>query len=275
MFICINVLTYFDNGVYCKQEFLVREIAVMATLTQNGVPFYHQLKEIFIEKIENGEWRPGETIPPENQLCDLYNVSRGPVRQALDILVRDGLLSRKQGKGTVVLPPKIEKGLGAFYSFTTLIEQKGMRASTQLLSFDTVPAQGSVTRYLEIQSGEPLFKVRRLRLANDEPLILEVIYIPTRVCSSLTAERMLSTPLYTILSTCYGISLIRAKQFFEPVVTDEYEAQKLDIPNGAPALLIQNITYSADNRPIVLSKAIMRGDRVRYYVELSAQINVP
>jgi GntR family transcriptional regulator len=86
---------------------------------------------------------------------------------------------------------------------------------------------------------------------------------------------MLSTPLYTILSTCYGITLIRAKQFFEPVVTDEYEAQKLDIPNGAPALLIQNITYSADNRPIVLSKAIMRGDRVRYYVELSAQINVP
>jgi len=190
-------------------------------------------------------------------------------------LVRDGLLSRKQGKGTIVLPPKIERGLGAFYSFTTLIEQKGMRASTQLLSFETVPAQGSVTRYLEIQSDTPLFKIRRLRLANNEPLILEVIYIPTRVCSSLTAEKMISTPLYTILSTCYDITLLRAKQFFEPVVTDEYESQKLGIPDSAPALLIQNITFDSNNRPVVLSKAIMRGDRVRYYVELSAQINVP
>jgi GntR family transcriptional regulator len=247
----------------------------MTMLTQNGVPFYHQLKEIFIEKIENGEWHPGETIPPENQLCDQFKVSRGPVRQALDLLVRDGLLSRKQGKGTVVLPPKIERGLGAFYSFTTLIEQKGMRASAEMLSFEIVPSQGSVTRYLEIPNEQPLFKVRRLRLANNEPLILEVIFIPTAICSSLTAEKMLSTPLYTILSNCYDVTLARAKQFFEPVVTDEYEAQKLGVPNGSPALLIQNITYNADNRPIVLSKAIMRGDRVRYYVELSAQITVP
>lgn len=247
----------------------------MVALTQNGVPFYHQLKEIFIEKIASGEWKPGSTIPAENQLCDQFNVSRGPVRQALDILVRDGLLSRKQGKGTIVLPPKIERGLGAFYSFTTLIEQKGMHASTEMLFFEIVPAQGSVTRYLEIPDEEPLFKIRRLRLANNEPLILEVIFIPTRVCSSLTAEKMMSMPLYTILSTCYDITLARAKQFFEPVVTDEYEAQKLDIPNGSPALLIQNITYSSENRPIVLSKAIMRGDRVRYYVELSAQISAP
>lgn len=247
----------------------------MTTLTQNGVPFYHQLKEIFIEKIDNGEWRPGETIPPENQLCDQFNVSRGPVRQALDLLVRDGLLSRKQGKGTIVLPPKIEEGLGAFYSFTTLIEQKGMRATAEMLSFEIVPAQGSVTRYLEISDDAPLFKVRRLRLANNEPLILEVIYIPTGVCSSLTVEKMLSTPLYTLLATCYNVTLARAKQFFEPVVTDEYESQKLGIPTGSPALLIQNITYSNEERPIVLSKAIMRGDRVRYYVELSAQITVP
>jgi GntR family transcriptional regulator len=244
-------------------------------LSQNGIPLYHQLKEIFIEKIENGEWRPGEIIPPENQLCEQYGVSRGPLRQALDILERDGLLIRKQGKGTTVLPPKIESGLKGFYSFTNLIEQKGMRASSQLISFDTVPAEGSATRYLEIPPQEPLYKIRRLRLANGEPLILELIFIPTKICSSLTAEELVSKPLYNILSNCYSIPLLSAKQFFEPVVTDEYEAQKLGVPNGAPALLIQNITYSSDNRPVVLSKAIMRGDRVRYYVELSAKINSP
>jgi GntR family transcriptional regulator len=250
-------------------------VAHMVELIQNGVPFYHQLKEIFIEKIENGEWNPGDTIPAENLLCEQFNVSRGPVRQALDLMVRDGLLSRKQGKGTIVLPPKIEKGLSTFYSFTTLIEQRGMRATTELISFETVPAEGSVTRYLEIRTGESLFKVRRMRLANEEPLILEVIFIPTVYCDTLTAEKVITTPLYTILSTCYGINLLRAKQFFEPVVTDEYESQKLGLPKGAPALLIQNITYDSKNRPVVLSKAIMRGDRVRYYVELGSQINAP
>ena len=150
-----------------------------------------------------------------------------------------------------------------------------MRATTELISFETVPAEGSVTRYLEIEAQVPLFKIRRMRLANDEPLILEVIYIPTSLCASLTAEKMILTPLYTILSTCYEITLLKAKQFFEPVVTDEYESQKLGLPKGAPALLIQNITYDIRNRPVVLSKAIMRGDRVRYYVELSAQINAP
>ena len=75
----------------------------MTVLRQDGIPLYHQLKEIFIEKIINGEWRPEENIPNELDLCEQYGVSRGPVRQALDQLVREGLLSRKQGKGTWVL----------------------------------------------------------------------------------------------------------------------------------------------------------------------------
>jgi GntR family transcriptional regulator len=110
-------------------------MAVTEPLKQNGIPLYHQLKEIFTDKIANGEWKPGETIPNELQLCEQYGISRGPVRQALDQLVREGLLSRKQGKGTVVLPPKIEPQLGAFYSFTTLIQQRGMRPSTVMLGF--------------------------------------------------------------------------------------------------------------------------------------------
>ncbi len=85
---------------------------VRGMLSQNGIPLYHQLKEIFIEKITSGEWAPGENIPPESQLCKQFGVSRGPVRQALDQLVREGLLARKQGKGSWVLPRKIERELG-------------------------------------------------------------------------------------------------------------------------------------------------------------------
>lgn len=247
----------------------------MIALRQDGIPLYHQLKEIFIEKILDGEWRPGENIPNEMELCEQYGVSRGPVRQALEQLVREGLLSRKQGKGTWVLPPKIESGLDKLYSFTSLIEEKGLEHRAQQLSFDTVPAPAGVASKLDISPGEPVFKISRLRLANDEPLFLETIYFPEQLCPGLTEDEVTLASLYTILESRYGLPPLRAKQFFEPVIVDEYEAQVLGISKGAPALLLQNIMYSTRNKAVVFSKAIMRGDRVRYFAELSAPISRP
>jgi GntR family transcriptional regulator len=244
-------------------------------LNQNGIPLYHQLKEIFTEKIASGEWKVGETIPNELLLTQYYGVSRGPVRQALALLVREGLLTRKQGKGTQVLPPKIESDLGGFYSFTTLIQKRGMHPSVQLLAFDTVPAEGSVAQTLNLRTGSPCFKIRRLRLADQKPLILETVFVPISICSDLSENDVITRPLYDILTNQYGVVLQRGKQFFEPTIADEYEAHTLDIPRGAPVLLLQNITYAVGDQPVVFSKAIMRGDRVRYYVELTTQINKP
>jgi GntR family transcriptional regulator len=244
-------------------------------LSQHGIPLYHQLKEIFTEKIASDEWKVGETIPNELLLCRYYGVSRGPVRQALALLVREGLLTRKQGRGTQVLPPKIESDLGGFYSFTTLIRDRGMHPSVQLLAFDTVPAEGSVAQALNLPTGSPCLKIRRLRLADQKPLILETVFVPESVCSGLTEDDVIARSLYDTLTTRYGVVLQRQKHFFEPTIADEYEARILDIPEGAPVLLLQNITYAVGDRPVVIGKAIMRGDRVRYYVELTTQISKP
>jgi GntR family transcriptional regulator len=244
-------------------------------LRRTGIPLYHQLREIFTEKIESGEWKPGDLLPNEPALCRQYGVSRGPVRQALEHLVREGLLSRKQGKGTWVLPPKIERGLGGFYSFTTLIEQRGLRPGTRLLSFETAAASVGVARALALAEGEPVFKIRRLRLADDEPLILETVCVPARVCPDLTEAALEAAPLYDLMRERYGVTVLRARQFLEPAIADEYEAGALGIDQGAPVLLLQNITYAAGDRPVVFSKAVMRGDRVRYYVELSQAVVAP
>jgi GntR family transcriptional regulator len=245
----------------------------MSVLKQNGIPLYHQLREIFTEKINNGEWKSGDIIPNELMLCQQFEVSRGPIRQALDQMVRDGLLSRKQGKGTIVLPPKMESGLSGFFSFTRLIRGRGMRPGVRLLDLETTMAEGSVANSLNLPARVACYKIRRLRLANEEPLILETVYMPQHICSDLSEENIISRPLYDILCNECGIVLQQAKQFFEPTVADEYEARMLGIPEGTPVLLIQNTTYATGNLPVVFSKAIMRGDRVRYYVEISAQIS--
>ena len=132
-----------------------------------------------------------------------------------------------------------------------------------MLAFESIRAHGSVARYLSLAEDEPVWKIRRVRLAGDEPLILETVQIPGSVSPGLTEAELVAAPLYTILTSRYGIPLVCATQFFEPTVADDYEAGELRIKPGAPALLIQNITYTAGERPVVLSKAIMRGDRVR------------
>jgi len=239
-------------------------------LKQEEIPLYHQLKEIFIGKIVSGEWKPGETIPSEVQLCDIYHVNRGPVRQALDQLVLEGLLEARPGEGDRVLTTKIERNLAHFYSFTHLIEQRGMESSTHLLSFQKVSGEMGVARRLNLGADDPIYKFRRLSFADGEPMVLETVYIPLSVTPDLSEEVVQNEPLYNILQNHYGHRLVRARQFFEPVVADEFEAQVLTVRIGAPMLLLQNITYTSEDRPIVLSKNVMRGDRVRYFVELDA-----
>jgi GntR family transcriptional regulator len=241
----------------------------MLSLKHNGIPLYHQLKEIFEDRLASGEWASGDLIPNELELCKQFGVSRGPVRQALDRLVQEGKLARRQGKGTRVLPPKIENELGGFYSFTSLIEQKGLQHSARILSFETVPAAGSPARLLALPPSARVYQVRRLRLADSLPLILEKLYVPEALCPGLTPGDLDTHPLYSLMAERFAISLARATQFFEPALADPYEADILGLPRGAPVLLLQNLTYSQGDRPVVLSRAILRGDRVRYLVELS------
>jgi GntR family transcriptional regulator len=247
----------------------------MDVLKQNGIPLYHQLKEIFIEKIENTEWPVGETIPNELLLCQQYNVSRGPVRQALDLLVREGLLTRKQGRGTIVMPPKVESGLTSFYSFTSLIEQSGKRPGGQLLGFDVVTIQANVAQRLKISPGDSCYKIRRLRLADKDPLILETVYVPLSVALDLKKEDVASRSLYEILSSTYATIPARTTQYLEPTIADEYEARELGISIGGAVLLVQNLTFDTADRPIVYSKAIIRGDQVRYFLEINTHIRMP
>lgn len=237
----------------------------------DGIPLYHQLKEIFAERIAAGEWKVGENIPTESRLCAAYGVSRGPVRQAIDLLVKQGVLARKQGKGTWVRPQKLESGLGTFYSFTTLIAEQGRTPSARLLHFGSESASASVCRALELERGALVYRFARLRLADGEPIILETVCVPVLRAPGLTQAQVETNSLYTLLRDVYGLVLVRARQSFEAVAADAYEAELLAVAPGAPLLLVENLTCAVGDLPVVLSKAVLRGDRLRYYADLSTR----
>ena len=127
-------------------------------------------------------------LPGEMQLCREYNVSRSTVRQAMDVLVRNGLVTRKQGRGTFVAMPKLEQNLVKFYSFSEEIKRMGYTPSSSIVSFRKLPADANMAARLSIEPNSEIFSLRRLRLADGKPFALETSYIPAALYPFMTEE---------------------------------------------------------------------------------------
>lgn len=252
------------TGVYDKKERLM----VRRILKESKIPLYHQIKGDLKARIEEGEWLPGKLIPPEKELCAEYKVSKITALEAIKSLVREGLLKRKQGKGTFVAEPKLEQSLNRFYSFTESIRQKGLKLEQRILKVEIIETDKHIAKHLGIKKGEKITEIERLRLVNGEPLYLETIMIPVKLCPNLHLKDIGSKSLNDVLRNEYKIPLIRGRECFEPVIINDYEAQMLGVKDGVPALLLEHTTYTTKNQVVLFSKGIIRGDRCRYYTEL-------
>lgn len=236
------------------------------------VPKYHQLKQILKEKIETGEWAPGDLIPSEPELCRMYGVSRTTVRQTMASLVSEGLVVRQQGKGTFVAGPKIEQELVGFYSFTEDVMRKGLQPRSEILSKGVTAASKAVASKLGLAPGERVVYLTRLRLADEEPIMLETSYLPEKYCQGLDRIDFRGRPLYDVLGQDFGVELTRARETFEAGVADEYEASWLRIWPGAPVMLLERLAYmkgkDGQDTPIEFCRSVVRGDRCRFQVDL-------
>ncbi|MBM7644148.1 GntR family transcriptional regulator [Scopulibacillus daqui] len=232
------------------------------------IPLYHQLKEILRENIESSQWRPGELIPSENQLQKEYKISRNTVKKALDDLVAEGLLHRIQGKGTFVAKPKLDQSLSSFYSFSKVMEAKGLEPKDIIISINTTEADPNISEHLNLPEGASVITLERLRCAREEPIILETSYIPQNIIPELDKEKIQKYSLYEYMQKEYGVIVTNAKEMFEPVLIREYESQYLQVKPGYPALLLDRIGYDTDRRPVEFCRSIVRGDRCRFYTEL-------
>lgn len=239
------------------------------TLDPNSfTPLYHQLKELLKEKIESGEWVPGDLVPSENKLQQQFNISRNTAKKALDDLVQEGILKRVQGKGTFVSTPKIEQSLKGFYSFSKVMEAKGLQPKDIILGLGLEEAKPGIAKRLEVPAGTTVIALKRLRCAGEEPIILETSYLPQQIAPDLTESKLEKNSLYDILEKDYGIFVTKAKEVFEPVLIRDYESKYLQVREGYPALLLDRIAYEANGDVVEFCRSIVRGDRCRFYTEL-------
>ncbi|MGE5618401.1 MAG: GntR family transcriptional regulator [Sphingomonadaceae bacterium] len=242
---------------------------------RSPVPLYYQLQEIIRSRIESGQWGPGQQLPPEAELCEEFNLSRGTVRQALADLVREGLLHRRRGKGSFVATPKIPQDLlRVATGFSEYAKQViGTELGSRLIEVTTIPANRSLARRFELAEGDELYEIRKVKLAHERPYFMSTSYVPKAVCPDLDKEDHSTGSLFQLLRQKYGIAVTKVEGWFEPILVNEYEASVLDLPKGAPAMLYERMRYTASNRPVMLNKHIIRGDMCRLTFQLSDSSN--
>jgi GntR family transcriptional regulator len=248
----------------------------MSAIYRNSpLPRYFQLKEIMRERIRSGEWKPGELIPSERELSEKYGISRMTARQAITDLVNEGLFYREQGKGTFVSQRKITQQLIHLTGFTEDIRARGQRPGTKVLSAKMQPADEDTAEKLRINPGTPIFRLQRLRLADDEPLAIELSQISFKGCERLLEEDLEQNSLYRLLEAKYGIALMEADQELEAGLTGSEEAQLLKISVGSPVLFTRRITYTERNQPIEYAKAVYCGNKYTFYTHMKREQLLP
>ena len=238
--------------------------------TTSIVPLYKQLKDLILKEIEEGRLKPNQKIPTELELSERYQISRMTVRKSLAQLVDEGILAKKQGKGTFVQEPKMTEDLSSPNSFTNLCKRNGKVPGGRTLKFILEEATDRDMKELKLEPGEQVIRVERLRLADNMPVMLENLYFPGHL-KNILVENLDDTSLYQILHDKYGLVTGNSVMEFEISEANSYEAAVLEIRAGSPLLLVREIVYDQYGQPLHRTKSLLRGDKFKY---ISPRMNV-
>lgn len=235
----------------------------------NPIPCYLQLKEILKQQI--GEHLFDESFPSERELAEKYHLSRPTVRQALQELVKEGLIIKRRGQISTVVPAShmVRDYAQELISFSEEMKRKGYTPTSKVLRFKAIPAPFEVAEKLKIKEGEDTILLERVRYGDGEPFNLGISYLPLKLCPDIfEIDFNQQSSLHSILKSCYGLDLVMSQESFEPMMPSKKEAQLLNITTKMPLLLMEGITYTADGIPVEYFLLKFRGDKARFSVRV-------
>jgi len=224
-----------------------------------------ETRERVLELID--ELGVGDAIPSERQLGIDLSVSRLTVRAALDELVREGYLVRRRGAGTFVAEPKVAKGID-ITSFSDDMRARGLTPASRTIDLRTIPAGARLGRILHVSPSEPVVAVKRLRLADGEPMAIELLHVRSSLVPGLTAVDLEENSFYDLLVSRWEVTIVGGTQTVEPTVTNDEESAALGVPLHSPALLFERVTRSATGDVVEYTSSTYRGDRYRLVTEI-------
>lgn len=237
------------------------------TIDRNSpMPLYYQLKQLLLAKIESRELKAGDIIPTEQQIQDIYDVSRTTVRQALSELEDEGRITRHRGRGTFVSKPKLSHSPENYPNLADNMAKQGAVPGWKLLAAQWVLPKKEVSKTLAVDEGQKVFHLERLRLENDKPIGYHSAYVSSDFTSGIDGTA------YTeggSLRYLHGLSILEdcvADRTLDALPANERIAELLDIEVGSALLRVKRVVFSPEAKPIEYFVGLYRGDRFEYHI---------
>lgn len=240
----------------------------MIGFKDRSIPLYYQLETILREKVNSGEFQPGDAFPTEDQLVQSYRVSRITVRQALAALEKDGLITRRRGKGSFVTERHVHLEPMKLTGMIEDIIAMGIKTKTKIINFGFVNPTKKVAESLKLNENDKVLRVERIRLIKGSPISYTISYIPPDLGSKISIKDLTVHPLLNVLENKCKVKIARGVQIIEATVADSRVASFLEVMTGAPLLKIERIVFDIKNRPVEFISILYRSDRYHYSVEL-------
>lgn len=237
-------------------------------LDQNiPTPLYEQLKIAIKEKINQKIYRPGERMPSEAELEAEYQVSRITVRRAIKELCEEGILIRKQGKGTFVLDSanyrRLDRGAYGFHDF---LEKNGKKVTVDILDKSIIHVKPSYARDLKIDPEDDVVYLRRIMYADEAPIMIDTSYLPVKRFPGIYDKLEGNVALFRLLRQEYGVEQEKYYKVLKVQKATKEMSRLLDCRTGDPMFDLFKITYDAAGNPQIISVSILKGENTYYAI---------
>ncbi|MGB9803560.1 GntR family transcriptional regulator [Desulfofundulus sp.] len=225
------------------------------------VPPYFQLAQILEQKILSGEFKPGDSLPSENDLGKEYNLSRMTVRKCLSILAERGLISAHPGRGTFVSRPALDRAVFTIEEYHKEISCRGMKPEARLVAVHVLKAPEEAREKLELKADDRVLYFCRLLFADDIPMAIERKYMRFKKGSPILENELQYKAFSEVISMHNEVLPVRSRMVMRPSLVEKEDALMLQVPPGSPVFHLEQYLYASDETVVGWGFFIFRGDR--------------
>ncbi len=231
-------------------------------------PYRSQPRDEIIERIEcyiiENDLIAGDQLPSERKLCELWDCNRMTFRSAVNHLIAEGVLYSAPSKGNFVSQKKLERYLQDLTSFSDFVMLQGRTMKNKIVSQCIIAASQKIADRLQINEGDKVFELVRLRIVDDEPVSIEWSHLPYERFNGIERYDFKRLSLYSVLEMKYLVAFEGGKEEISVTYADQQEAVLLEIAEGNPLFFLQGVTWDEEKIPVEYIKSVSRSDKINF-----------
>lgn len=227
------------------------------------IPIFFQIQKTIREKIQDNELKPGTQLPTERELCKQLNISRVTIRKAIRGLIAEGYCTNENGKGTFVSKKKLKTNIFDLEGTSDFLTKRGLSFETKVIKDDIILPNDELKDKLGVLDNDKVLYIKRLRIIEKEPMMLEKAYLPLKKYPKLKNKKF-NNSLYDILKETYNLYPDHAEGIFEILLAGEDESRLLNIKLNSLLLVKKGLVYTKENKILEYNKTYFRADKFKF-----------